>query len=68
MKNYTGHACDQINIMIPGYRENGLFDYMQLRAQDTSAFYAISDRIDINALNKSTSMLAENEQTVQDFD
>ena len=67
MKDYEGHACDQVDIMIPGYRENSLFEYMQLRAQDTSAFYAISDRIDINSLNKSTSMLAENEVTVQDF-
>ena len=51
MQGYTGHACDQVNIMIPGYKENDLFNYVQLRAQDTSAFYAISDRIDINTLN-----------------
>jgi hypothetical protein len=36
-----------------------LFDYVQLRAQDTSAFYAISDRIDINEINKKTSILAQ---------
>ena len=60
MYGYKGHACDQIDIMIPGYEENRLFDYVQLRAQDTSAFYAISDRIDINDLNKNTSILSEN--------
>ena len=59
MNGYSGHACDQINIMIPGYRENNLFNYVQLRAQDTSAFYAISDRIDIKELNKSDSYLLE---------
>ena len=67
MKGYRGHACDQVNIMIPGYRENNLFEYVQLRAQDTSAFYAISDRIDINEINKNTSFLQENEVTAEDF-
>ena len=38
--------------MIPGYKENNLFNYVQLRAQDTSSFFAISDRIDINEINK----------------
>ena len=67
MEGYKGHACDLINIMIPGYRENNLFEYIQLRAQDTSAFYAISDRIDINSINKSTSVLKENDVTLEDF-
>ena len=62
MHNYTGHACDQINIMIPGYQENKLFQYVQLRMQDTSAFYAISDRIDINSLNKQNTTLQQAEQ------
>lgn len=60
IKNYDGHASDQIAIMIPGYQENKLFEYVQLRVQDTSAFYAISDRIDINDLMKNESMLEEN--------
>ena len=59
MQGYTGHACDQVQIMIPGYQENKLYNYVQLRAQDTSAFYAISDRIDISLINKNTSLLAE---------
>ena len=67
MQGYTGHACDQIDIMIPGYRENCLFDYVQLRAQDTSAFYAISDRIDIHNINKSTSILSENTTSDKPF-
>jgi hypothetical protein len=67
MNGYTGHATDQVDIMIPGYRENNLFEYVQLRAQDTSAFYAISDRIDINNLNKGTSLLKEHDAEVSDF-
>ena len=61
MQGFGGHAGDQVNIMIPGYQENKLFDYLQLRCQDTSAFYAISDRIDINLLNQKYSMLKESE-------
>ena len=68
MDGYEGHACDQINIMIPGYQENKLYDYVQLRAQDTSAFYAISDRIDINNLNKPSSILEESISEIKHFD
>lgn len=67
MNGYTGHATDQVNIMIPGYRENNLFEYVQLRAQDTSAFYAISDRIDINDINKKTTLLQESDAEEKDF-
>ena len=67
MYGYTGHACDQVNIMIPGYRENNLFNYVQLRAQDTSAFYAISDRIDINSINKTNTTLVQSSTDKQDF-
>jgi hypothetical protein len=28
MADYEGHACDQISIMIPGYQENKLQDYV----------------------------------------
>ena len=63
MQNYTGHAIDQIDIMIPGYRENNLINYIQLRAQDTSSFYAISDRIDINNINKISSILSNLQET-----
>ena len=67
MQGYRGHACDQVNIMIPGYRENNLFEYIQLRAQDTSAFYAISDRIDLHDINKNTSLLHESDVVIKDF-
>lgn len=69
MFGYKGHACDQVNIMIPGYKENELFNYLQLRAQDTSAFYAISDRIDINNItnNNTTSILSQNSTEDVDF-
>ena len=69
MANYSGHACDQINIMIPGYKENDLYNYIQLRAKDTSAFYAISDRIDINTLNvpKNTTLEEAQEENNDDF-
>ena len=67
MYGYTGHACDQINIMIPGYRENNLFHYLQLRAQDTSAFFAISDRIDINNINNQNTILKQSEKEVKPF-
>ena len=67
VKDYTGHACDQVNIMIPGYRENNLFEYVQLRAQDTSAFYAISDRIDINNISNQSTLLQQSDKQVLDF-
>lgn len=67
MRNYKGHAGDQIEIKIPGYSSNKMFDYVQLRAQDTSAFYAISDRIDINALTAESGLLQENESKEADF-
>ena len=62
MDGYTGHAGDQINIMIPGYKENQLFNYVQLRAQDTSAFYAISNRFDINELCKPKQVMLKEAQ------
>lgn len=67
MNGYRGHATDQINIMIPGYKENNLFEYVQLRAQDTSAFYAISDRIDLDEINKHTAILKESYEEIKDF-
>lgn len=68
MSGYKGHACDQVNIMIPGYKENKLADYIQLRAQDTSAFYAISDRIDVINYGKNNNLLQESAQESKDFD
>lgn len=67
VQNYDGHMCDQVNIMIPGYKNNELFNYVQLRAQDTSAFYAISDRIDVNTIYKSSSMLQQNQEKKKEY-
>ena len=67
MHGYKGHTSDQVDIMIPGYKENELFNYLQLRAQDTSAFYAISDRIDINLINKENTLLQQHSATPKDF-
>lgn len=67
MRGYTGHACDQVNIMIPGYKENNLFNYIQLRAQDTSSFFAISDRIDINNINNQETVLKQSDKDPEDF-
>ena len=66
MRNYKGHACDQVEIKIPGYSENKLQEYIQLRAQDTSAFFAISDRIDVNNLSE-TKLLQQAENGAKDF-
>ena len=67
ISNFIGHATDQFNIMIPGYQENKLFEYVQLRAQDNSAFYAISDRIDIMSIGKTDTLLQESYKEVTDF-
>ena len=67
MSQYRGHACDQVDIMIPGYQENNLHDYIQLRAQDTSAFFAISDRVDVQEINKKTSLLVQAEDAQEEY-
>ena len=67
MEGYTGHAVDQIEIKIPGYSENNIMEYVQLRSQDASAFYAISDRIDIKTLTSKTTMLNEAGEKVENF-
>ena len=67
MEGYKGHACDQVDIMIPGYKENNLFEYIQLRVQDTSAFYSISDRIDLSKYNESNALLQERTKDASDF-
>lgn len=56
--NFTGYiGCDQIlpahkivNIHIPGYSQNLIDEYFRVRFNSFSAYYAISDRYDINLL------------------
>lgn len=40
-----------INIKIPGYQDSNIEDYIKLRFNDKSSFYAISDRIDIDEIS-----------------
>ena len=68
VSGFTGHVCDQVNIMIPGYQENKLYDYIKLRMQDTSAFYAISDRIDLKTINSNTNLLQGSYTESKDFE
>lgn len=52
MDGYYGRAGETINIMIPGYAEGLLGQYINMRMQDISPFYAVSDRIDISNLQE----------------
>lgn len=67
VKGYEGHAGEQVNIMIPGYNDTKILDYMQLRMSDNSAFYAISDRIDINTIYTEEEFLDEETTTFTNF-
>ena len=51
MTGYTGKVGATLNIMIPGYSSTQLETYINIRMQDSSPYYAISDRIDIKDLN-----------------
>lgn len=42
---YPNNPAETVEILVPGYNESSLDDYIQLRADDKSAYYAISDRI-----------------------
>ena len=65
---FGGHACDHISIMVPGYQENKLKEYMNLRATDNSAFYAISDRIDINLINQKENNILQEAEVLENTD
>lgn len=49
---YSGVVGQTISIMVPGYSDSQMADYVQIRMQDTSPFNAISDRIDISDLTQ----------------
>lgn len=42
-----------VDIMIPGYSEANMQEYFDIRYQDASAFYAISDRMSLDVLSQS---------------
>ena len=52
MTSYHGVVGETVQIMIPGYSDTLLNEYIQIRMQDSSAYYAITDRIDINDLDE----------------
>lgn len=43
--------AETVNIYIPGYKESNMDNYFYIRMMDSSSFYAITDRIDINYLD-----------------
>lgn len=56
MVGYPQRPCDTVNIMIPGYSDSNTEEYISIRMDDNSSFFAISDRfamsdIDENLIN-----------------
>lgn len=47
--NYEGGYGDMVNIYIPGYGTSLYDDYIDIRKNDQSEYYAISDRIELQA-------------------
>lgn len=41
---YPKSPCDTVNIMIPGYSDNRMAEYVAIRMDDSSSYFAISDR------------------------
>lgn len=67
MTDFTGNVGTTLNIMIPGYSSTQLETYINIRMQDSSPYYAVSDRIDINSLDDfyfSKSKLASTSQNL----
>ncbi|MCF0115688.1 MAG: hypothetical protein HUJ56_10055, partial [Erysipelotrichaceae bacterium] len=50
MVGYGGGPCNLVNIMIPGYEEDNISDYIQIRMNDLNMFSAITDRIAISRI------------------
>lgn len=45
MTGYPKSPCDTVNIMIPGYSNANIEDYVNIRMDDTSSYFAISERM-----------------------
>ena len=45
MTGYSNNPAETVEIMIPGYNGSNMHEYIQLRVNDKSTYYAISDRI-----------------------
>ncbi len=50
-KNNIFDPAETVNIYIPGYQANQLEDYISIRMNDNSQYYAISDRIALDDIN-----------------
>lgn len=48
LSDYRGDHSRIVNIYIPKYSETQMPDYFQIRMEDQSPYYAITDRLDIN--------------------
>lgn len=44
LSGYTGDVCETVNFMIPGYDKATISDYISIRMDDASSYYAISER------------------------
>lgn len=44
MTGYPKSPCDTVNIMIPGYSDSPVAEYISIRMDDSSSYFAISDR------------------------
>lgn len=47
VSGYPDSPCDTVNIMIPGFSNSRIADYVSIRMDDTSSFHAISERFAI---------------------
>ena len=52
MDSYSGVVGQMVSLMIPGYQSGLMSEYVQMRIDDVSSYYAISDRIDLANLNE----------------
>lgn len=52
MTGFTGYSGETVNIMIPGYTSTLMGTYIDIRMEDNSPFFAISDRIDLSNLEE----------------
>ena len=52
MTGFEGNPGETVQIMIPGYSESNMKDYIEIRMHDSSPYYAISERIDIKNITK----------------
>lgn len=48
MTGYPNNPCETVNIMIPGFSDNQVAEYISIRMDDASSYFAISDRYSIN--------------------